>query len=116
MREPGTMTTSGAQYNAPKHPSPVIGVLLVHGLNGSTTDMAELQEIFQVHNIVTKNMLLPGHGSKVRDMFSVGWDDWACAVRDELNLLKEQCEGVFLIGHSLGGALALHVAAHEQID
>jgi carboxylesterase len=37
------------------------------------------------------------------------------AVHDELNLLKEQCEVVFLVGHSLGGALTLHVAAHEEI-
>jgi carboxylesterase len=94
---------------------PVIGVLLVHGLNGSTSDMAELQAVLQAHGIVTKNMLLPGHGSKVKDMISVGWEDWVQAVRDELNLLKEQCEVVFLAGHSLGGALALHIAAHEKI-
>jgi carboxylesterase len=94
---------------------PVIGVLLVHGLNGSTSDMAELQAILQAHGIISKNMLLPGHGRTVRDMFSVGWEDWAQAVRDELNLLKEQCDVVFLVGHSLGGALSLHVAAHEEI-
>ena len=94
---------------------PVIGVLLVHGLNGSTVDMAELQAVLQAHGIVTKNMLLPGHGSKIKDMLSVGWEDWAQAVRAELNLLKEQCDVVFLAGHSLGGALALHVAAHEHI-
>jgi carboxylesterase len=48
-------------------------------------------------------------------MFAVGWEDWAHAVGDELNLLKEQCEVVFLVGHSLGGALALHIAAHNEI-
>jgi carboxylesterase len=94
---------------------PVIGVLLVHGLNGSTVDMAELQAVLHDHGIVTKNMLLPGHGSKIKDMLSVGWEDWSQAVRAELNLLKEQCDVVFLAGHSLGGALALHVAAHENI-
>ena len=96
-------------------PQSIIGVLLVHGLNGNTNDMAELQDVLQAHGIVTKNMLLPGHGSNVRDMLSIGWEDWAQAVRDELNLLKKQSDVVFLVGHSLGGALALHIAAHEEI-
>ncbi len=94
---------------------PVVGVLLVHGLNGSTGDMVELDEIIQKKGIITKNMLLPGHGSKVKDMLSIGWEDWAQAVRDELNQLKELCDVVFLVGHSLGGALVLHVAAHEEV-
>jgi len=94
---------------------PIIGVLLVHGLNGNTGDMAELQDVLQAQGICTRNMLLPGHGSKVKDMLSVGWEEWTQAVRVELNLLKELCDVVFLVGHSLGGALVLHVAAHEEI-
>ncbi len=94
---------------------PIIGVLLVHGLNGNTGDMAELQDVLQAQGICTRNMLLPGHGSKVKDMLSVGWAEWTQAVRVELNLLKELCDVVFLVGHSLGGALVLHVAAHEEI-
>ncbi len=92
-----------------------IGVLLVHGLNGNTGDMAELEEVLQTQGIITKNMLLPGHGSKVKDMLSIGWEEWAQAVHDELSLLKELCDVVFLVGHSLGGALVLHVAAHEEV-
>lgn len=94
---------------------PVIGVLLVHGFNGSRGDMTELQSILNAHDIVTINMLLPGHGQRVRALFSVGWEDWAQAVRQELNLLKERCNVVFLVGHSLGGALILHIAAHEEV-
>ncbi len=92
-----------------------VGVLLVHGLNGNTGDMAELEETFQKHGITTKNMLLPGHGSKVKDMLSTGWEEWAQAVHDELSQLKKLCDVVFLVGHSLGGALVLHVAAHEEV-
>jgi carboxylesterase len=87
----------------------------VHGLNGNTGDMAELEEIFLKQGIITKNMLLPGHGSKVKDMLSTGWEEWAQAVYVELSQLKELCDVVFLVGHSLGGALVLHVAAHEDV-
>ncbi|HLQ30475.1 MAG TPA: alpha/beta fold hydrolase [Ktedonobacteraceae bacterium] len=95
--------------------SPVIGVLLVHGLNGSRRDLAELETVLQERGMITSNMLLPGHGSDVRDMLPLGWQHWADAVRDELKALKQRCDIVFLVGHSLGGALALHMAAHEEV-
>lgn len=110
------MNTVPIQYSSRiSSTQPVVGVLLVHGLNGNTGDMAELEEIFQKQGIITKNMLLPGHGTKVKDMLAIGWGEWAQAVYNELNLLKESCDAIFLVGHSLGGALVLHVAAHEEV-
>src|ERR1700730_12909253 len=91
--------------------NPVIGVLLVHGLNGSRKDFAEMEMLLLARGIVAVNMLLPGHGSKVKDMLGTGWEDWSQAVRNELRALKQCCDVVFLVGHSLGGALSLHVAA-----
>jgi carboxylesterase len=95
--------------------SPVTGILLVHGLNGCQSDMAGIEAVLQAYGMVTTNMLLPGHGVQVREMVPLVWEDWALAVRDELNLLKQRCDVVFLVGHSLGGALSLHVAAHEEV-
>lgn len=95
---------------------PVIGALLVHGFNGCRNDMIELEEYLQAQGMSTVNMLLPGHGMRdVRDLMLLGWDDWAQAVRGELHKLKERCDLVFLVGHSMGGSLALHIAAHEEV-
>ncbi len=63
---------------------PVIGALLIHGLNGSRQDLAEMEEMLQMHDLLTHNMLLPGHGTHVRDLMSLGWSDWERAVRHEL--------------------------------
>jgi carboxylesterase len=100
-------------FSAPR--KPVVGALLVHGLNGSRSDMQELHEYLLVHGILSENMLLPGHGTHVRDMLSLGWSEWAQAVQHELQVLKQRCNLVFLVGHSLGGALCLHVSAHEEV-
>ena len=43
---------------------PVVGALLVHGLNGSRRDMAELEIALQERGWLTNNMLLPGHGAE----------------------------------------------------
>lgn len=94
---------------------PVIGVILVHGLNGNQGDMEELAEGLAAQGLITENILLPGHGSDVRDMLPIGWQEWSLAVRHELHTLKQRCDRVFLVGHSLGGALCLHTAAHEEV-
>ena len=95
--------------------APTVGVLLIHGLNGSRHDMEELADFLASHGMIAENMLLPGHGMHVRDLLPLGWSDWAEAVYRELRALKQRCDVVFLVGHSLGGALALHVAAHEEV-
>src|SRR5690349_3425365 len=93
-----------------------VGALLVHGLNGSEWDMGELAAFLANAGLRAENMLLPGHGTDVRDMIPIGWEEWTQAVRAELQQLQQRCRQVFLIGHSLGGALCLHTAVHEEVD
>lgn len=95
---------------------PRIGVLLVHGLNGSQKDFAEMEAQLLERDMVVINMLLPGHGSQIKEMLKSGWEDWSQAVIEELRALKQRCDVVFLVGHSLGGALSLHAAAHEEVN
>lgn len=115
-QSPSSQQPSDVHGQAEGQRRPVVGILLVHGLNGDRNDMAELETLLQDSGYLTNNMLLPGHGTKVRDLMTAGWDDWAGAVHKELLAMKAHCDRVFLVGHSLGGALSLHVAAHEAVD
>ena len=110
----GLHTTQHASHTSTEG-QPKVGVLLVHGLNGSRRDMEELAAFLAVHGMLTENILLPGHGTHVRDMLPLGWPEWSQAVRKELHALQKRCDLVFLIGHSLGGALCLYAAAHENV-
>lgn len=114
------MTTSHMPEDSSSTASPkppIVGVLLVHGLNGNQNDMAELAKYLEVRAMVTHNVSLPGHGLgvHVRELLPLGWEHWEQAVRDELADLRQRCDMVFLVGHSLGGALILHIAAHEEV-
>lgn len=91
------------------------GILLVHGLNGQKGDMAEIEEMLIRLGFTTVNMLLPGHGTQVQDMYNIGWPEWAEAVREQTRSLLKRCQRVFLVGHSLGGALCLHIASQEKV-
>ena len=57
--------------------------------------------------------LLPGHGTTWQDMDSTGWADWLGEARTELGRLQADHDRVIVAGLSMGGALALSLAAAE---
>jgi carboxylesterase len=86
-------------------------LLLVHGFNGDPDDMRELEEHLAAQGFATRNLLLPGHGTKPRDLAHATWADWSGAVREATAELLESGLPVVVVGHSMGAALALHEAA-----
>lgn len=77
--------------------------------------MEEIELGLKKHDLVVRNMPVPGQRGPIREMLSIGWSEWEQAVSAEYLKMKQACERVFLVGHSLGGALALHTAAHEEV-
>jgi len=58
-------------------------------------------------------LMLPGLGADIMTLEQRGFQDWSNAVIQAMERLKRQHPLVILVGYSMGGALALHVA-HEQ--
>ena len=93
-----------------------VGCLLVHGFTGSPKEIVELAEYLVRHNITVSSPTLPGHGTHSADLFNYTWRDWYNCVKDAYDELASQCEEIFVVGLSMGGTLALHLAAHNSVD
>ncbi|MGP3975173.1 alpha/beta hydrolase [Streptomyces sp. 8N114] len=87
------------------------GVLLCHGFTGSPQSLRPWAEDLAGHGLTVSLPLLPGHGTRWEDLAMTSWEDWYATVDRELRLLRERCDQVFVCGLSMGGALALRLAA-----
>jgi carboxylesterase len=88
-----------------------LAVLVIHGFTATPFTVeyqaAELRK--RGHHVVTP--LLPGHGTTATDLAQVSWRDWVECIDREFAALTLRFAHVAVIGQSLGGLLALHLAA-----
>ena len=94
-----------------RHEGGEVGVLLCHGFTGSPQSLRPWAEYLAERGLTVSLPLLPGHGTRWQDMQLTGWQDWYAEVDRELRALLERCAQVFVFGLSMGGALALRLAA-----
>ncbi len=90
-----------------------VGVLCVHGFTGTPYEMRYLGEALARAGYTVRGMRLPGHGTRVEDLDQTTWSDWANGVEDAFDELRRSCGQVAVVGQSLGGLLALHLASHR---
>jgi carboxylesterase len=96
-----------------RHEGGEVGVLLCHGFTGSPQSLRPWAARLAAQGLTVSLPLLPGHGTRWEDMALTGWPDWYAEVDRELRVLGERCSHVFVAGLSMGGALALRLAARH---
>ncbi|GGZ09609.1 alpha/beta hydrolase [Streptomyces poonensis] len=99
-----------------RHEGGEVGVLLCHGFTGSPQSLRPWAEYLAERGLTVSLPLLPGHGTRWEDMRLTGWQDWYAEVDRELRALRGRCAQVFVLGLSMGGALALRLAAKHGDD
>ena len=91
-----------------------VGVLFIHGFISSPKDFKEFAEFLAGKNITVYVPLLPGHGTHPRDLKNTRYEEWTDSVQQALNLLDT--EKKFVLGYSMGGTLALYLAAQNNLN
>jgi carboxylesterase len=90
-----------------------VGVLVLHGFTGNPGSMRVLAERLAAQGFTVDLPLLPGHGTVVDDMLSVGWDDWSAHAEARYRELARRCGRVAVVGMSMGGALTAWLGANK---
>ncbi len=89
-----------------------IGCLLIHGFTSSPTEMKGLAASLRAEGFRLHLPILPGHASTPDALLQVSHRDWLDAAESAFRRLQSETQKQIVIGLSLGGALALHLAAN----
>ncbi len=86
-------------------------MLLLHGFAGTPVELIRLGEWLAEHGFLAHAPLLAGHGTSPEEMALTRADDWIRSANQGLEELMARCRTVGVAGQSMGGTLALHLAA-----
>ncbi len=86
-------------------------VLLIHGLTGTPTEMRFLGKGLASHGFTVHGCQLAGHCGSEEDLLVTRWPDWYASVERAYADLRRKHDTVFVAGLSMGGLLAMHLAA-----
>lgn len=91
------------------------GVLLIHGFTGMPAEMLLLGRYLQEKGFTVLCMRLAGHGTTPEDMAHTDAADWFDSVCDGYAILSGCTEKISVVGHSMGGLMALMLSAQKEI-
>lgn len=90
-----------------------VGVLLVHGLCGSPTEMRYVANGLARAGYTVHCPQLAGHCNGEQALEASCWQDWLNSAEEGLKVLEARCEKVIVGGLSTGAVLALMLAARH---
>jgi len=88
-------------------------ILLVHGFTASPWETKELGEFLHKNNFTIYGTRLYAHGTSKEHLKSSTWKQWYTSLEDDYRKLSDY-QNIYLAGVSLGGDLALILAANHK--
>jgi carboxylesterase len=93
-----------------------VGILLIHGLCGTPTEMRFLANSLARQGHTVHCPQLAGHGGSADEVKPTTWQDWYASAGAALKELRRNCDTVIVGGLSTGAILALLLAARNPAD
>ena len=90
-----------------------IGCLLIHGITATPFTVRAMGEWLAARGVSVHAPVLAGHSRTWEHLEKTRWQDWYASVEEGYKFLRKRCTKVFAAGLSMGGAQALHLAAHH---
>ena len=89
-----------------------LGVLILHGFTASLDCVREVASAVKPLGLPTRMPVLRGHGAESPEALrDVSWRDWVADGEAALRELLSEAEQAVVFGHSMGGLVALNLAA-----
>lgn len=107
------LATAQAASSAPAPEKTVC--LLIHGFAGSLVEMEPLALALEGEGFEVVRLTLPGHATNLDDFSRTFFPDWRAAAERACEEEIARGRRVVVIGHSMGGSLALHLAQRYDL-
>ncbi len=93
-----------------------LGALIIHGFTASLDCVREIEPPLKALGLPTRMPVLRGHGGASPEALrGVKWQDWLADSEAALNDLLTECDKAIVIGHSMGGLMALLLASRVPL-
>lgn len=93
-----------------------VGALLIHGLLDSPFSLLDIGVRLQAEGIISRTVLLPGHGTRPEGLINATYEQWIETVRYGIATLAPLVDRLYLVGYSTGAALAIHQALKKEFN
>ena len=91
-----------------------VGVLLIHGLTGTPTELRRVAQGLARDGTCTVYVpTLAGHCGDNSDLQATGWRDWYEGVRKTFAGIRQRHQQVFVGGLSMGAVMSMYVACEH---
>lgn len=91
-------------------------ILYIHGIMGSPLEFRRIADALNSVNYHGKALLLPGHGGSGYNFAVTQPHAWQDHVNRSLAAVRKENANIILIGHSLGGLLALQASLQVPVE
>ncbi|MDB4125809.1 alpha/beta fold hydrolase [Candidatus Marinimicrobia bacterium] len=109
-------TTNFDSNNYSYNSSSKLGIYLIHGFSSTTYEIKKIAKYLSDYGYYVKADNLPGHATSIEDCNATTHEEWLTFLEQQIAYMYTKCDKVIVIGVSMGGVLALHIATVFPLD